>query len=267
MLNLALLRFDAFGFIRKLGKVCRLLPRRVWRIGLRHGVAATVEHTEALKDLALKTVVDVGANKGQFSLLIRGLFPDAQIFAFEPIPAAANKACRLFRYDSMFLLPTAPNGTGLALGESSGRSILHLSRRADSSSLLPITDLQSQLFPRTEEIGTIEIEVARLSEVIDSASLKSPSLLKIDVQGSELSVLKGARSVLTCFDYVYVECSRRVLYEGQALEADVADYLTTHGFTFVGRFGEELDENGELLQSDCLWSRKANYSTQAAESA
>ena len=259
MLNLTLLRFDAFGFIRKLGKVCRLLLRSVWRRGLLHGVAATVEHTVALKDLGLRTIVDVGANKGQFSLLIRGLFPDAQIFAFEPIPEAANKACQLFRSDPMFLLPTAPDGVGLALGESSGRSILHLSRRADSSSLLPITDLQSQLFPRTEEVGTIEIEVTRLSEVIDSASIKSPSLLKIDVQGSELAVLKGAESVLTCFDYVYVECSRRVLYEGQALEADVAAYLTSHAFTFVERFGEELDENGELFQSDCLWLRQEEF--------
>jgi FkbM family methyltransferase len=229
----------------------------VWRRGLLHGVAATVEHTAALKDLALKTVVDVGANKGQFSLFIRGLFPDAQIIAFEPIPTAANKACRLFRADPMFSLPTgsAPNRAGLALGESSERAVLHLSRRADSSSLLPITDLQSQLFPRTEEVGTIEIEVVCLAEIIDSASIKSPSLLKIDVQGSELSVLKGAGAVLTCFDYVYVECSRRTLYEGQALEEDVAGYLTAHSFTFIGRFGEQVDENGELLQSDCLWSR------------
>ena len=258
MLNLSLFRSDAFGFIRKLGKFCRLLPRRVWRRGLLHGVAATVEHTAALKDLALKTVIDVGANKGQFSLFIRGLFPDAQIIAFEPIPTAANKACRLFRADPMFSLPTgsAPNRAGLALGESSGRSILHLSQRADSSSLLPITDLQSRLFPRTEKVGTIEIEVARLSEVIDSASIKSPSLLKIDVQGSELSVLKGAGAVLTDFDYVYVECSRRTLYKGQALEDDVAGYLTAHGFTFVDRFGEQVDDNGELLQSDCLWSRQ-----------
>jgi FkbM family methyltransferase len=256
MLNLSLFRYDASDIIRKLGKFCRLLPRCVWRRGLLHGVAAAVEHTVALKDLALKTVVDVGANKGQFSLLIRGLFPDAQIFAFEPIPEAANKACHLFRNDPMFLLPAAPNRAGLALGESSGRSILHLSRRADSSSLLPITALQSRLFPRTEEVGTIEIEVARLSEVIDSASIKPPSLLKIDVQGSELSVLKGAGAVLTRFDYVYVECSRRTLYEGQALEDDVASYLTAHGFTFVDRFGEQVDEDGELLQSDCLWSRK-----------
>ena len=197
MLNLSLLRSDASDIIRKLGKFCRLLPRCVWRRGLLHGVAAAVEHTVALKGLALNTVIDVGANKGQFSLFIRGLFPDAKIFAFEPIPMAANKACRLFRDDPMFLLPTgsAPGGAGLALGESSERAVLHLSRRADSSSLLPITDLQSQLFPRTEEVGTIEIEVVCLAEIIDSASIKSPSLLKIDVQGSELSVLKGAGAV------------------------------------------------------------------------
>ena len=182
MLNLSLLRSYASDIIRKLGKFCRLLPRCVWRRGLLHGVAAAVEHTVALKDLALKTVVDVGANKGQFSLLIRGLFPDAQIFAFEPILEAANKACHLFRNDPMFLLPTAPNRAGLALGESSERAVLHLSRRADSSSLLPITDLQSQLFPRTEEVGTIEIEVVCLAEIIDSASIKSPSLLKIDAK-------------------------------------------------------------------------------------
>ena len=69
---------------RKTLKALRLLQTPRYRWGLRHGVAATIEHHGALERLDVKTVIDVGAHKGQFSLLALEIFPSARVYSFEP---------------------------------------------------------------------------------------------------------------------------------------------------------------------------------------
>ena len=56
----------------------------LWLKGLSRGVAAGIEHTAVLRNLTCETVVDVGANRGQFALAARHYFPNAEIFSFEP---------------------------------------------------------------------------------------------------------------------------------------------------------------------------------------
>ena len=84
----------------------------------------------------------------------------------------------------------------VALGEVKRTAQFHVSRRADSSSLLPIGELQSRLFPGTEERGTINVEVVPLDSLEAHWRSASRALLKLDVQGYELNVLRGARQAL-----------------------------------------------------------------------
>src|SRR5262245_55691864 len=79
-----------------LGKALVLLREPLWRRGLVHGVAATIEHQSALAGLAPSLVVDIGANQGQFALFCLAAFPWARVEAFEPLPAAAARFRRLF---------------------------------------------------------------------------------------------------------------------------------------------------------------------------
>ena len=103
-----------------------------------------------------------------------------------------------------------------------GTATMHISASADSSSLLPISDRQSELFPGTEEVGTADVEVGPLDAFVAGELVTAPAMLKIDVQGFELEVLRGSVSLLAAFDYVYVEASFEALYEDQALFDDVA---------------------------------------------
>lgn len=64
-----------------------------------HRVAASVEHPSAIRTCAANTLLDAGANKGQFSLAFRSLRPSARIIAFEPLPEAAGTFERLFAGD------------------------------------------------------------------------------------------------------------------------------------------------------------------------
>src|ERR671919_833196 len=92
--------------VRRAHKLLRLMAHRRFRAGLRHGVAATIEHAGALAGRSFASVVDIGANRGQFTAFAAGLYPQARIFAFEPLPAphavlariaARNDRIRAFR--------------------------------------------------------------------------------------------------------------------------------------------------------------------------
>ena len=84
--------------------------------------------------------------------------------------------------------------------------------------------------------------------------LARPSLLKIDVQGFELEVLKGATGLLPEIDAVSVEASDVELYEGQALLGEIERFLDEAGFRVDGRFNEQLHQ-GQRVQADWLFRR------------
>lgn len=235
--------------LRKFVKLLRLLPNKVYRRGLRFGVGAAIEHRAIVGALPLATVVDVGANVGQFSLLVRAMHPDSQIVAFEPLPDAAARYRQVFAGDTKAVLHEA------AVSPERGTATMHVSASADSSSLLPISDRQSELFPGTEEVGTTDVEVGPLDAFVAHDLLAAPAMLKIDVQGFELEVLRGSVALLPAFAYIYVEASFEALYEDQALFEDVAAFLKTQGFVEAGRYNVAHTADGAPIQADFLFHR------------
>lgn len=236
---------------RQFVKLLRLLPNRVFRHGLRYGVGAAIEHRDIIAGLKLDTVVDVGANVGQFSLLVRAVHPHARIIAFEPLGGAASVYRRVFADDGAATLHEA------AIAPERGTATMHVSASADSSSLLPISDRQSELFPGTEEVGTTDVETGPLDSFVAGDDLRAPALLKIDVQGFELEVLQGSRALLPAFEHVYVEASFVPLYDGQALADDVIAFLSEAGFAEIGRFNISHGPDGSPIQADFLFRRAA----------
>jgi hypothetical protein len=99
------------------------------------------------------------------------------------------------------------------------------------------------------------VAVRRLDEILGPEDLVAPVLLKIDVQGSELSVLEGAGSLLTLVHAVLVEASFVELYRGQALADDVWAFLHERGFSCLGIWALTYGESGECLQGDFLFAR------------
>ena len=216
------------SFYRKLYKAVRALRRPLTRKALRCGIAATYEHETLLRGLgALQTVIDVGANVGQFTLLCRLTQPGATVHAFEPMSHAASQFQWVFKFDPKVHLYRKPLGAAPSTAE------IHVAARADSSSLMPQA-AQASYFPATAEVGTETILIARLSDILAADQITGPSLLKIDVQGFEGEVLKGCEDLLERFDWIYCEVSFVELYKGQPLAHEIIVWLDAHGFRIAG---------------------------------
>jgi len=205
-----------------------------------------IEHIPAIRDLKPKTLIDVGANKGQFSLVARYLFSQVEIHAFEPLHS------QLLQYKRVVKGPVIHYS--VALGAETAQSIFYVTSRADSSSLLrPDKALQGHLGVKT--VSTTIVAVKRLFEVVDFAKLSRPLVIKIDVQGGELDVLKGVDSGLDFVDAVYCEVSFKKLYEQQPLADEIRDYLECRGFMLKGTYNETPSSSRTPLQADFLFVR------------
>ena len=228
-------------------KLARIAATPAYWRALARGVAAGTEHEAVLSSRPPRTVVDVGANRGQFALVARRVSPDARILAFEPLAEPARSFRGLFAGDPRVTLHE------IALGSADGVAEIHVSRLDDSSSLLPITARQEAVFPGTGERRVDTVTVRTLAGVVAESDLEPPALLKIDVQGFELRVLEGAGSLLGAFDRIYVECSFGELYAGHPLAADVIAALAARGFALSGVFNVTRDR-GVAIQADFLFA-------------
>lgn len=233
---------------RKVSKLLRALGHPLTRRALRRGVAASYEHAALLAGLGpLDTIVDVGANAGQFALLARLVQPGARVHSFEPQAAEATRFEAVLGHEAQVTLHRC------ALGAAAGTAEIHITARKDSSSLLE-PEAQAEIFPGTHKVGTETVRVARLGEVLPAEAITGAALLKIDVQGFEGEVLEGSTDVLGRFAWIYCEMSFIPLYAGQPLAADLIPWLAGRGFRLASVETEALMvRQGRAVQADFLF--------------
>lgn len=237
------------NLFRKIIKAIFLLPERLYRMGLMHGVAAAVEHEKFLKNNTYNTVIDIGANKGQFALVARKCLPDSKIISFDPLPNTGNIFNAIFKDDINTIF------YNYAIGPNKGKNKIHISQKDDSSSLLRITDLQDKLFPGTAEKSMSTIDIAPLDFFLKENQIESPGLLKLDVQGFEYEALLGCDTLLDSFDSIYCECSFVELYEDQRLVESIISLLQERGFVLKGFYNTSYDKNNIAIQSDFFFKK------------
>ncbi len=194
---------------------------------------ALLDLERLLKRYALRPggVIHVGAHHGQEAATYRALGLARQAW-FEPNPVAFAALERGLAGMSDVRL------FNLALGEAQGRAVMHTSAFGEGmcDSLLPPTALAGERWPGLAATGTIEVEVARLDDVLSREGLDASGfgLMVIDVQGYELPVLRGAeRALREGLCAVVTEVSREAFYEGGALMGDLDAHLGARGFRRV----------------------------------
>lgn len=231
-------------------KALAMVSDPAYRRAIRLGVAPSIEHGAVPFLDSYETIIDAGAARGQFALFARKRYPKARVLCFEPLREARETLQRLFQSDPLVEV------YGVALGARSGAATLNVSAQDDSSSLLPIGANQEHIYPGTGKASEQTVTVQRLDEALDGVA--SPALIKVDVQGGELELFRGAGEILSLFNDIFVECSFVELYDGQPLAADVLGFLFSHRFQLVGVYGVARAANGICLQADFLLRRSDN---------
>jgi FkbM family methyltransferase len=203
-----------------------------------------------LQRMGVRTVIDVGANTGQFARLARRTFPDAMIYSFEPIEKCYRQLLASFANDSRF------QAFPWALGDQTGQASFHQSNYSPSSSVLPMAALHREQFPYTAKESVGLVEMRRLDDAARLLKLETPVLAKLDVQGYEDHVIKGGINVLRAATVLIIEVSFERLYAGQPLFHEIYELTSGMNFLYHGSWRQLLSpEDGRPLQADAVFIR------------
>lgn len=198
----------------------------------------------------LNTIIDIGANKGQFAFASTRFFPMANIYSFEPVPESFSKLT-INCSDTPFIHPF-----NLALGDTNGIINFFQNSHSHASSALPTSSFQKREIPKTSESTKIQVPVRRLDDIAkELPHLKHPILLKLDVQGYEKHVLEGAGEFIKVVDYLLFEASFVPMYEGEPLFDEMHSYVKALGFSLIGPVGSLQTSNNRIVQMDMLYQR------------
>lgn len=204
-----------------------------------------------LTGLGIKTVLDIGANVGRFAITARKLFPEAQIYAFEPLPDCLEKAKQLMHGDPRF------TPVNVALGVEPGDATFYRNAASPSSSLLKVTRTHTTSYPGTGDTAEVRITVDTLDRVASRFDFATPMFVKIDVQGFEEQVLRGGEATFRRASVLLIETSFETLYEGQSLYEQIHALLHEWGFEFKGNFDQaHAPDDGRILQADSLFVKR-----------
>lgn len=193
------------------------------------------------------TVIDVGANEGQFAIGALNAFPEAKIYSFEPGSRAFARLERNLATISRVAL------FRIALGARKESARLNLASSDQSSSLLRMHRHHRDAYPEVEEIGIEPVEVTTIASAFGKDPPEPPVLLKIDTQGFEMQVLEGAGPALSGIRWILCETSTIPMYEGETLFGQLSAWLSARGFEFVAPIEIHFDRNGSPCQFDALF--------------
>jgi FkbM family methyltransferase len=163
----------------------RLTKTRIYRV-LPRGLDLAYDLAHALPKQRVEVIFDVGANLGQSAQKYVKLYPQAQIYSFEPVQATFQQLKANLKGQRQVRCYQ------VALGSTRRTGQLVLQGTADMFFLAD----QDRGTPQPPEARTETIEIMTLDEFCRAAQVNRINYLKIDTEGSDLEVLRGAETML-----------------------------------------------------------------------
>lgn len=235
-----------------------LIKRLFLRMGLdvrRAEAARTIDPWLAIRSLLepakVQTIIDVGAYVGDYTERFLFFFPQAKIYAFEPALSSFQKLERRFLgHPRVHTFP-------LALADYEGNAQFFLNADPVTNSLLPATDT-ADMWANTSgayaQRGSVIVPVTTLDSFCQKQNISTVDILKVDAQGADLMVLKGAERMLRSANIaiILVELTFVSLYETQSDGLSILSYLEQFRYRIFNFFALHHAENGRLKECDAL---------------
>ncbi len=202
-------------------------------------------------------IFDVGGHIGLTVLKYRQMYPSATIYSFEPFKGSFNvleKRCSTLNNCEPF---------NLAFSESKGRSDFFVPHEGGgTNSMFQPEDMEKRSDHDNDVYygGTEKTSVD--TDTIDSfcreKNINKIDILKMDTQGGELLVLRGAEKMLTeqKISLVFLEISFIYIYKKQALFHEIESFMVSHGYTLYNLHYMSTSSHGQLVQGDAIFVNK-----------
>lgn len=207
----------------------------------------------------VRAVIDIGANVGQYARRMREAGLDLPIVSFEPGEEAHATLCDTAADDpAWFVAPC------MAISDAQGTARLNVNRRSDMSSLKPMNDLAADVFPKAVPATSQEVRTERLDDVLAECldglvdDPLAPLFLKIDTQGSEAEIMRGAEHSIPRIRAIQMELSLVPLYEGESSYLQLMNLLDQLGYElhmiipgyFSRTIGRQIQFDGIFVHRD-----------------
>jgi FkbM family methyltransferase len=198
--------------------------------------------------------IDVGANVGQYGRLLRDIGFTGHIYSFEPVTAVFEKLQAAAAGDSKW------HCFRLALGEASARKTINVYDSHVFSSFLSANDYSKGIWKSLHGVHDEEVEVARLDDLFDGLPNRAECrnfLLKMDTQGFDLQVFRGALKSLASVQALQSELALIAIYDGTPDPYEVLAEFNAQGFSISGMYVINRDESLVVIEYDVTLVRRA----------
>jgi FkbM family methyltransferase len=237
--------------VRRARKVRKYFKRR----GLRNGVMVVLRRQlarDAFRDQQMlfqklgqpvQTILDLGAHHGAITLRYSRLFPGAIIHSFEPYP------------ESYYYLQQRADGNDrikpqqMAVTDRIGTVDFNISSSSQTNSLL---DWQVEGRAYT---SVVKVESTTLDAYCERAAIEKIDILKLDIEGSEIAALRGARNLLEegRVKLIYLEWTMVRPRVGQATLSELMAFLSDYNFLLFNLYNEAVSSLGQLQAGDAIF--------------
>jgi FkbM family methyltransferase len=210
----------------------------------RLGIDLDLDLARLTVDQPVRTIFDVGGNFGQTALRFASAFPMATIFSFEPVPTSFEHLIRSTKHNERI------RPFNLAMGDAAGTVMMHLTDSAGSNSIVRVGS----------GIGAVGVSIDTIDGFASRQKTGMIDLLKIDVEGYELQVLRGASQRLSegRVRFVFAECVFSPNSEMPHTSFfDLHRVLDDAGFCFVNYYAEGFNLRLGCAQGNVLYALRS----------
>jgi len=200
----------------------------------------------------IKTIIDIGANEGQFALkLINNNNYSNKIISFEPVSSAYQALLKNSKIKQEWIAINS------AVGDIEGTLPINVSLNSVSSSLRKVKSHTIEAESGTAILKTETVPINTLDNLLKQVKWEKDIWLKIDVQGFEREVIRGANETLKIARVVQIELAVIPSYEQSPYLEEIIAELRTFGFTLYSIMsGFRNYDTGQMFEVEGFFIRE-----------